>query len=317
MLGHPRSPYHRVDALASSRHVRVELAGETLAESTRPMALFETDEPTRFYFAQADVRRDLLEPSETVTTSPYLGSAVWFSARIAGELHRGRRLDVPLPDPAAAAHRGPARVPGRSRARGLMDSAHPRATSAARARMGIAAIALVAVLVCAGCRGSGGSHATSGRTHVDPRSLTLLPADLPGPYSIEDTGSGGGNEGMPADLVAAYRAAGAFPWFYGATYRPLARGREPSSVRSAVDRAAERRGCNARLRPSGVARALLLRQRPRDADGAGLYRRRRACVRDRRPRRERPDRPCASRRMARGERDRRRRRRRRERGGRG
>ncbi len=88
MLGHPRSPYHRADAIASSRHVRVELAGATLAESTRPLALFETDEPTRFYLAQADVRLDLLEPSETVTVSPYLGSAVWFSARVGDELHR-------------------------------------------------------------------------------------------------------------------------------------------------------------------------------------------------------------------------------------
>jgi uncharacterized protein (DUF427 family) len=87
LRGHPRDPYHRADAIASSRHVRVELAGEVLAESARPLTLFETDEPTRFYLAQADVRLDLLEPSETVTTSPYLGSAVWFSARIAGELH--------------------------------------------------------------------------------------------------------------------------------------------------------------------------------------------------------------------------------------
>ncbi len=88
VVGHPRSLYHRVDALASSRHVRVALAGETLAESARPVALFETDEPTRFYFAQQDVRRELLEPSDTVTASPYLGRAVWYSARIAGELHR-------------------------------------------------------------------------------------------------------------------------------------------------------------------------------------------------------------------------------------
>jgi uncharacterized protein (DUF427 family) len=88
VVGHPRSPYHRVDAIASSRGVRVELAGAALAESNRPMALFETDEPTRFYLAQADVRLDLLEPSETVTVSPYLGSAVWFSARAGGELHR-------------------------------------------------------------------------------------------------------------------------------------------------------------------------------------------------------------------------------------
>ena len=87
VLGHPRSLYHRIDAIASSRHVRVTLAGETLAESTRPMAVFETGEPTRFYFAPADVRLDLLEPSATVTTSPYMGSAVWFWARIDGELH--------------------------------------------------------------------------------------------------------------------------------------------------------------------------------------------------------------------------------------
>ena len=87
LLGHPRDPYHRADAIASSRHVRVELAGAVLAESTRPLALFETGEPTRFYLAQADVRLDLLEPSATVTTSPYLGSATWFSARIAGKLH--------------------------------------------------------------------------------------------------------------------------------------------------------------------------------------------------------------------------------------
>jgi uncharacterized protein (DUF427 family) len=87
VAGHPRSVYARVDALASARHVRATLAGETLAESTRPMAVFETGEPARFYFAQADVRRECLEPSATVTTSPYLGTAVWFSARIRGELH--------------------------------------------------------------------------------------------------------------------------------------------------------------------------------------------------------------------------------------
>jgi uncharacterized protein (DUF427 family) len=87
VLGHPRSPYHRVDALASSRGVRVELDGVALAESTRPLALFETDEPTRFYLPQVDVRLDLLEPSDTTTFSAYLGQAVWFSARLEGGLH--------------------------------------------------------------------------------------------------------------------------------------------------------------------------------------------------------------------------------------
>jgi uncharacterized protein (DUF427 family) len=87
VLGHPRDVYHRVDAIASSRHVQVTLRGETLAESTRPMAVFETGAPIRFYLAQADVRLDLLQPSETTTTSPYMGSAVWFGAHVDGELH--------------------------------------------------------------------------------------------------------------------------------------------------------------------------------------------------------------------------------------
>ena len=39
---HPRDPHHRVDVLRSSRHVRVRLGGELVAESTRPCLLFET-----------------------------------------------------------------------------------------------------------------------------------------------------------------------------------------------------------------------------------------------------------------------------------
>ena len=34
-VGHPRDPFHRIDIVHSSRHVRVELDGEVLAESSR------------------------------------------------------------------------------------------------------------------------------------------------------------------------------------------------------------------------------------------------------------------------------------------
>ena len=44
---HPRSPYTRVDALRSTRSVRIELEGVTLAESSSPVMLFETGLPTR------------------------------------------------------------------------------------------------------------------------------------------------------------------------------------------------------------------------------------------------------------------------------
>ena len=49
MAGHPRDPHKRVEAIASSRHVVVELDGVRLADGTRPVLLFETSLPTRYY----------------------------------------------------------------------------------------------------------------------------------------------------------------------------------------------------------------------------------------------------------------------------
>jgi uncharacterized protein (DUF427 family) len=84
---HPRDPYSRVDILASSRHVRVELAGVTLAESSSPRLLFETGLPVRYYLPKPHVRLDLLVPSETVTHCPYKGTTEHFSARIEDVVH--------------------------------------------------------------------------------------------------------------------------------------------------------------------------------------------------------------------------------------
>jgi uncharacterized protein (DUF427 family) len=42
---HPRDPHTRVDILPSSRHVRVEVEGVTIAEFSKPTLLFETGLP--------------------------------------------------------------------------------------------------------------------------------------------------------------------------------------------------------------------------------------------------------------------------------
>lgn len=84
---HPRDPYHRIDVLRSSRLVRVEHAGRVLADSARPVLLFETGLPPRYYIPKADVRLELLEASETRTRCPYKGEAEHWSARIGGALH--------------------------------------------------------------------------------------------------------------------------------------------------------------------------------------------------------------------------------------
>ena len=78
---HPRDPYHRVDILASSRHVRVEVDGVTVAESSRPHILFETGLPPRYYLPLTDLRAELLVPSQTQTHCPYKGTASYWSVR--------------------------------------------------------------------------------------------------------------------------------------------------------------------------------------------------------------------------------------------
>jgi uncharacterized protein (DUF427 family) len=96
---HPRDPHTRVDVLPSSRHVQVELDGVTVAESTSPRLLFETDLPVRYYLPKAHVRMDLLEPTETVTHCPYKGQAEWWSVRIGDQVREdlawGYRTPLP------------------------------------------------------------------------------------------------------------------------------------------------------------------------------------------------------------------------------
>jgi uncharacterized protein (DUF427 family) len=78
VVSHPRDPFHRVDVRSSSRHVRIELNGERLAETTRPSLLFETNLPTRFYLPADDIA-DTLQPSDRVTYCAYKGQASYWS----------------------------------------------------------------------------------------------------------------------------------------------------------------------------------------------------------------------------------------------
>jgi uncharacterized protein (DUF427 family) len=84
---HARNPYTRVDILPSSRHVRVDVEGTTIAESTSPRLLFETGLPVRYYLPKTHVRLDLLTRTETVTHCPYKGQAEWWSVRARENVH--------------------------------------------------------------------------------------------------------------------------------------------------------------------------------------------------------------------------------------
>lgn len=102
VIVHPRSPFTRCDALASSRHVQIFVDGTLVADSNRPTLLFETGLPTRYYLPTEDVRLDLLRPSGTQTACPYKGVADYWSLVVGDEVHDDIVWGYPTPLPEVA-----------------------------------------------------------------------------------------------------------------------------------------------------------------------------------------------------------------------
>ncbi|EFE65608.1 conserved hypothetical protein [Streptomyces viridosporus ATCC 14672] len=104
---HPRDPHTRVDAVPSSRHVRVEIEGTVVADTRSPVLLFETSLPTRYYLPRQDVRLDLFEATDHSTRCPYKGTAdQYWSWRGGGAVPPDIVWSYPDPLPAVAAIRG-------------------------------------------------------------------------------------------------------------------------------------------------------------------------------------------------------------------
>lgn len=72
---------HVVETFESEHHVRVEIGGQVVAESRRPIVLTETNLPVRYYIPPQDVNFELLEPTDTHTRCPYKGVASYWSFR--------------------------------------------------------------------------------------------------------------------------------------------------------------------------------------------------------------------------------------------
>jgi uncharacterized protein (DUF427 family) len=73
----------------------ISLDGTLLAESTRPVLVFETSLMTRFYLPREDVVAELTS-SATVTACPYKGRAAYYS--VAGRVDLAWSYPDPLPD---------------------------------------------------------------------------------------------------------------------------------------------------------------------------------------------------------------------------
>jgi uncharacterized protein (DUF427 family) len=96
---HPRDPYTRLDILPSSRHVRIEVDGVTVAESSNPTLLFETGLPVRYYLPKTHVRLDLLTHTDSESHCPYKGQAEYWSVRTGDAVHENIAWSYPTPLP--------------------------------------------------------------------------------------------------------------------------------------------------------------------------------------------------------------------------
>ncbi|AQA05497.1 hypothetical protein BVC93_27495 [Mycobacterium sp. MS1601] len=106
IVGHPRNPYVRIDALRSHRHVTVALDSVLLAETHCPVLLFETGLPTRYYIDRSDLVMEHLQPSDSTSLCPYKGvtTQYWSAQTPAGvQPDVAWAYDYPLPEVAPIA----------------------------------------------------------------------------------------------------------------------------------------------------------------------------------------------------------------------
>ncbi|TCC44303.1 DUF427 domain-containing protein [Kribbella capetownensis] len=73
IVGHAADAYHRIDIRQTSRHLIVRDGDRIVAESTRPLALYESGFAPRWYVPREDVDDSALTTVEGQTFCPYKG----------------------------------------------------------------------------------------------------------------------------------------------------------------------------------------------------------------------------------------------------
>ena len=92
IVGHAADAYHRIDIRQASRHLLVRHEGRVIADTTRPLALYESGFAPRWYVPRADVDESALTAAQGQTFCPYKGLCSYYD--IAG----ARRAAWSYPD---------------------------------------------------------------------------------------------------------------------------------------------------------------------------------------------------------------------------
>jgi uncharacterized protein (DUF427 family) len=78
IVGHAADPYHRIDIRRTARHLVVRDGDRVLADSTRPLALYESGFAPRWYVPREHVDEHALTPADGQTFCPYKGLASYY-----------------------------------------------------------------------------------------------------------------------------------------------------------------------------------------------------------------------------------------------
>jgi uncharacterized protein (DUF427 family) len=78
IVGHAADPYHRLDIRQASRHLTVRAAGRVVAQTRRPLVLYESGFAPRWYVPRADVDEAALTPAQGQTFCPYKGLCSYY-----------------------------------------------------------------------------------------------------------------------------------------------------------------------------------------------------------------------------------------------
>jgi uncharacterized protein (DUF427 family) len=79
IVGHAADSYHRIDIRQTSRHLVVGHGDRIIADSKRPVALYESGFAPRWYVPRADVDESALTPVERQTFCPYKGLCSYYN----------------------------------------------------------------------------------------------------------------------------------------------------------------------------------------------------------------------------------------------
>jgi uncharacterized protein (DUF427 family) len=84
IVGHAADSYHRIDIRRTSRHLTVHHDGRVIADTTRPLALYESGFAPRWYVPRDDADETALTPVHGQTFCPYKGLCSYYDVQGAG-----------------------------------------------------------------------------------------------------------------------------------------------------------------------------------------------------------------------------------------